>query len=128
MTMLLGAIKKMDVELISYEDQGNNIPNRDSIYTDFIRMKMNELFIDDNAIPLIKRELANQKADAVRIFTSGGCCKRFEITPVKKALAGDAAFVQGGIKVYVEKELAESTSAIEIKFDEEKGLIIELHE
>ncbi len=89
---------------------------------------MGKLFIDDKASELLKKELLRENASAMRIFTSGGCCSRFEMTPVKKALAGDITFMQGGIKVYVEKELAESTSAIEIKFDEEKGLIIELHE
>lgn len=89
---------------------------------------MGKLFIDDKASGLLKKELLIENASAMRIFTSGGCCSRFEMVPVKKALAGDITFMQGGIKVYVEKELAESTSAIEIKFDEEKGLIIELHE
>lgn len=87
---------------------------------------MGKLFIDDNALELIKKELAAENARAMRIFTSGGCCARFEIMPVKKALAGDVIYNHGGIKVYVEKELAENTSAIEIKFDENKGLIIEL--
>ncbi|MBU4373257.1 MAG: hypothetical protein KKD69_09610 [Euryarchaeota archaeon] len=89
---------------------------------------MGKLFIDDKASELLKKELLRENASAMRIFTSGGCCSRFEMAPVKKALAGDITFMQGGIKVYVEKELAESTSAIQIKFDEEKGLIIELHE
>lgn len=89
---------------------------------------MGRLFIDDNALQLIKKELAGENAPAMRIFTSGGCCNRFEIAPVKKALAGDVAFMQDGIKVYLEKELAESTSSIEIKFDETKGLIIKLCE
>ena len=84
------------------------------------------LFIDDNALALIKKELLKENAPAVRIFTRGGCCNRFEIMPVKKSLAGDVTFMHGGIKVYIEKELAENTSAIEIKFDEQKGLIIEL--
>lgn len=87
---------------------------------------MSKLIIDKNALELIKKELAAEKAPAMRIFTSGGCCSRFEIAPVKKALSGDVAFVQGGIKVYMEKELAQSASIIDIKFDEQKGLIIEL--
>ncbi len=87
---------------------------------------MSKLIIDNNALELIKKELAAEKAPAVRIFTSGGCCNRFDIAPVKKALAGDVTFMQGGIKVYMEKELAKSTSALGIKLDEQKGLIIEL--
>ena len=84
------------------------------------------LFIDENALALIKKELLKENAPAMRIFTRGGCCDRFELMPVKKPLAGDVAYEQGEIKVYIEKELAENTSAIEIKFDEQKGLIIEL--
>ena len=84
------------------------------------------LFIDDNALALIKKELLKENAPAMRIFTRGGCCDRFELMPVKKPLAGDVTFMQGGIKVYVEKELAQSASIIDIKFDEQKGLIIEL--
>lgn len=87
---------------------------------------MSKLIIDDNALELVKKELAAENAPAMRIFTSGGCCSRFEIAPVKKPLAGDVTCKQGGIKIYIEKELAESASAIEIKFDEKKGLIIEL--
>lgn len=89
---------------------------------------MSRLFIDLNALELIKKELAKENAPAMRIFTGGGCCSRFENAPVKKALAGDVAFTQGGIKVYIEKELAENASAIEIKLDEKKGLIIEIRE
>lgn len=87
---------------------------------------MSKLIMEGNAIQLIKKELAKENAPAMRIFTSGGCCSRFEIAPVKKALSGDVTFMQGGIKIYIEKELAENTSAIDIKFDEQKGLIIEL--
>lgn len=89
---------------------------------------MVSLSIDSRAIELVKKELAKEKAPAVRIFTIGGCCDRFEIIPVKKALAGDVTFMQGGVKIYVEKELAGSASAIELKFDEQKGLIIELRD
>ncbi len=86
------------------------------------------LFIEDNALALIKKELLKENAHAMRIFTSGGCCNRFEIAPAKKPLAGDVTFMHGGIKVYMEKELAQSASIIDIKFDEQKGLIIELRE
>jgi len=87
---------------------------------------MSKLLIDDKALELLKKELAKENTDAVRIFTRGGCCDRFEIAPVKKALAGDVTFMQSGVKIYVEKELAGSASQIEIKFNEQKGLIIEL--
>lgn len=89
---------------------------------------MTRLLLDSASIELIKKELAKENAPAMRIFTRGGCCDRFEIMPVKKALAGDVIFVQGGIKIYVEKELAGSASAIELKFDERKGLIIQLRD
>lgn len=88
---------------------------------------MTELLIDDNAIELIKKELANENAFAMRIFIGGGgCCKRFEMIPVKKALTGDVAFMQGGLRIFVEKEIVENTSAIGIKYDEHKGLLIDL--
>lgn len=87
---------------------------------------MNKLFIDNNAIELIKKELMKENASAMRIFTAGGgCCKRFEIALVKKALAGDTEFDRDGIKVYIEKELVDNSSAIDIRFDKKKGLIIE---
>lgn len=90
---------------------------------------MSKLFIDDNAIELIKKELVKEKAYAMRIFIGGGgCCKRFEIAPVKKPLAGDVTFMQGGINIFIEKELVDSAKAIEIKLDEHKGLMINLIE
>lgn len=89
---------------------------------------MTRLLLDSASVELLKKELAKENAPAMRIFTRGGCCDRFEIMPVKKALAGDVTFMQGGIKIYVEKELAESASAIELKFNEQKGLIIELRD
>ncbi len=85
------------------------------------------LSIDDTAIELIKKELIKEKAFAVRIFRGGGgCCKRFEIIPVKKALARDVTFMQGGLRILVEKEIAENVSSIQIKYDEHKGLLIDL--
>lgn len=89
---------------------------------------MTRLLLDSASVELIKKELAKENAPAMRIFTRGGCCDRFEIAPVKKALAGDVIHEQDGIKVYIERELAEDASFIEIKFDEQKGLIIELRE
>lgn len=89
---------------------------------------MSRLLISGDALARLKNELANQNADAARIFTIGGCCSRFEIAPAKKALAGDVACEQDGIKLYIERELAENASCIEIRFDEKKGLIIELRE
>ena len=88
---------------------------------------MTKLCIDDTAIELMKNELEKENAYAMRIFIGGGgCCKRFEIIPVKKALSGDVAFMQEGLRILVEKEIAENTSAMEIKYDEHKGLLIDL--
>ena len=87
---------------------------------------MSKLLIEDNAIELIQKELIKENANAMRIFTGGGgCCKRFEIAPVKKALAGDVTFIKSGITIAVEKELLENTECIHIKLDEKKGLILE---
>lgn len=87
---------------------------------------MNNLFIDDKAIEFMKKALESEKAQAMRIFTSGGgCCKQFELTPVQKALAGDVTFRQGGVSVYIEKDIADNVDSIRVKFDEHKGLLIE---
>ena len=87
---------------------------------------MSRLLIEDKAIGLIQKELIKENANTMRIFTGGGgCCKRFEIAPVKKALAGDLTFIKGGITIAVEKELLENTECIHIKLDEKKGLILE---
>ncbi len=84
------------------------------------------LLIDKRAIELIKEHLKEENAPAVRVFIAGGgCCKRTEIATVKKALAGDVSYDVDGIKIFVEKGLAENSSAIDIKFEEQKGLIIE---
>jgi Fe-S cluster assembly iron-binding protein IscA len=88
---------------------------------------MTDLLIDDTAIEIIKKELQKNNAFAMRIFIGGGgCCKHFEIIPVKKALSGDVAFIRRGLNILVEKELAQNTSKIEIKNDEHKGLLIDL--
>jgi len=88
---------------------------------------MIELLIDDPAIELLRKELIKENAFAIRIFIGGGgCCKRFEIIPVKKALTGDSTFMKGGIRILVEKEIVENTSGIWIKYDEHKGLLINL--
>ncbi len=85
---------------------------------------MSKLFIDDRAIEFIKKALEDEKSDAIRIFVSGGgCCKRFEIMPVKKSLAGDVTYRFGGIIVHIDKELA-GTGSIDIRFEEKKGLVI----
>ncbi|HEY9245519.1 MAG TPA: hypothetical protein VIO11_01605, partial [Candidatus Methanoperedens sp.] len=78
---------------------------------------MSKLFIDNKAIEFLKKSLENEKSDAVRLFAGGGgCCKRFEITHVKKPLAQDVTFIQDGVTVHVEKEIAENASAIKIRF------------
>ena len=87
---------------------------------------MNNLFIDDRAIEFIKKELAGYKVPAMRIFTGGGgCCGRFEIAPVNKALPGDATFMKDGIRIYIEKEIADNTGELTIRLEEDKGLLIE---
>ena len=87
---------------------------------------MSKLIIDNRAIEFIKQALAKEDAKAIRIFTSGGgCCKQFEISPVEKALVGDVSYNQGGINVYIEKDIVDNTSSIEIKFEDNKGLLIE---
>jgi len=90
---------------------------------------MNNLFIDDRAIEFMKKALESGNAQAMRIFTSGGgCCKQFELIPVNKALIGDATFRQGGVIVYIEKEIAQNTGSISIKSGEKKGLLIEFEQ
>lgn len=87
---------------------------------------MSKLIMDNGAIEFIKEALAKEHAKAMRIFISGGgCCRQFEISPGEKALTGDVSYSQGGIKVYIEKELVDNTSSIEIKFDHNRGLLIE---
>ncbi|VVB85676.1 Uncharacterised protein [uncultured archaeon] len=87
---------------------------------------MNNLFIDDRAIELMKKALVSENAQAIRIFTGGGgCCKRFELVPVNKALAGDVTFRKGGVTFNIEKEIADNTVSLWIKFDEQKRLLIE---
>ena len=87
---------------------------------------MNNLFIDDRAIEFMKKAIENEKASAMRIFTSGGgCCKQFELTPVNKALTGDVVFMEGGITVYIEKTIADNTGTLSINFNENKRLLIE---
>jgi Fe-S cluster assembly iron-binding protein IscA len=88
---------------------------------------MTDLLVDDAAIEIIKKELKKDDVFAMRIFIGGGgCCKHFEMIPVKKALTGDVTFIRGGLNILVEKELAQNSSKIEIKNDEHKGLLIEL--
>lgn len=88
---------------------------------------MGELIIDDRAIELIHEVLSKENAEAVRIFTSGGgCCKRFEISPVKKPLAGDVPYQFDETTVFVEKDLVTDTQTIEVRLDEKRGLLIEL--
>ena len=86
---------------------------------------MSKLFIDGKAIEFMKNALEKENLPAMRLFISGGgCCKHFELTPVKQALSGDVTFKQSGITVHVEKELVDNTKTIEIIFDDTKGLTI----
>ncbi len=86
---------------------------------------MNNLFIDKSAIEFMKKALESEKASAMRIFIGGGCCKQFELNPVNKPLAGDVTFRQDGVTLNIEKEIAENTVSLWIKFDEQKRLLIE---
>ena len=86
---------------------------------------MSGLFIGRQALYVLKEKLAKENAEAVRIFTAGGgCCGRFEICPVQKPLTNDAIYIKGGVTVYIERDIVDSTSAISIRFDEHKGLLI----
>ncbi|MCE8423373.1 MAG: hypothetical protein J5U17_08140 [Candidatus Methanoperedens sp.] len=88
---------------------------------------MRELFIDNKAIEFIKKALANENAEGARLFISGGgCCKQFELIPVKKALKGDATCERDGIKLYIEKVIFDNTEKINIKYHERNGLLIDL--
>ena len=88
---------------------------------------MTGISIDDPALFLIKKKINEEKASAMRIFIGGGgCCKRFEIIPVSKELAGDVTFLHKGVKIVVEKEIAENASGINIRYDEHKGLLLDL--
>jgi len=88
-----------------------------------------DLIIDNNAIEHIKEHMEKENANAVRLFIGGGgCCERFEIAFVEKTLADDVTYDRDGVTLHVEKVLVDSTSAIEIKYDEPRGLLINLLE
>lgn len=90
---------------------------------------MSDLIINDKAIKYIQQHLRDKSAKEMRIFIGGGgCCSRFEITPVKKALAGDVTYKRSDLTIHVDKTLIESASSIEIGFDENRGLLINLLE
>ena len=90
---------------------------------------MNEFHIDNRSLQIIKEELAEENADAVRIYmVGGGCCQRFEMALVHTAPDGDVQCKMGGVTFYVEKNLADTTSAIHIRFDKRRGLLIDLSE
>ncbi len=86
-----------------------------------------ELIIDEASIELLAKEIKKEKAFAMRIFTGGGgCCKHFEIIPVKKALTGDVTFMRNGVRIFLEKGIADNSSTIRINYDASKGLLIDL--
>jgi Fe-S cluster assembly iron-binding protein IscA len=88
---------------------------------------MTDLFIDDSAIKIIKKELQKDDSFAMRIFIGGGgCCKHFEIIPVKKSLTGDVTFIRSDLLFFVAEEIAQNSSMIKITNDEHKGLLIDL--
>ncbi|MBN1133961.1 MAG: hypothetical protein JXA38_03410 [Methanosarcinaceae archaeon] len=90
---------------------------------------MSDLIIDDNAVEHIRKQIEKENAEAVRLFIGGGgCCERFEMTFVENALAGDVTYQQDGVKLHVDKALVANTSSIEIKYDEHRGLHINLLE
>lgn len=89
---------------------------------------MSNFYIDENAITYIRDYLIDANVKAMRVFISGGgCCSRLEITPVDKALAGDVTYERNGVTIHVDKAIIEGASSIEIGFDEEKGLLINLN-
>jgi len=88
-----------------------------------------DLIIDNNAIEHIREHIKKENANAVRLFIGGGgCCERIEIAPVEKALATDVTYDKDGVNLHVEKVLVDSTSAIEIKYDVQRGLLINVLE
>jgi Fe-S cluster assembly iron-binding protein IscA len=90
---------------------------------------VSDLIIDDNAVEHIRKHIEKENTEAVRLFIGGGgCCERLEIAFVEKALAGDVTYERDGVKLHVEKALVDNTSAIEIKYDEQRGLLINLLE
>ena len=89
---------------------------------------MSNFNIDENAITYIRDYLIDVNVKTMRVFIGGGgCCSRLEITPVDKALAGDVTYERGGVTIHVDKAIIEGASSIEIGFDEEKGLLINLN-
>lgn len=89
---------------------------------------MSNFYIDENAITYIRDYLIDENVKAMRVFIGGGgCCSRLEITPVDKALAGDVTYERNGVTIHVDKAIIEGASSIEIGFDEEKGLLINLN-
>lgn len=86
-----------------------------------------EFSIDDRSVEYMKELIESEGKKDMRIFIGGGgCCKRLEMAPVEKALAGDLTYERGGIALHVEKNLVNENSKIEIKFDEKDGLLIDL--
>lgn len=88
---------------------------------------MSELFVDNEAMRLIKAALSEEENKTVRIFIAGGgCCSRLEITPAKRAITGDVVYHRDGIAFYIDQNIA--ASRIEITYDTKQGLIIDLNQ
>jgi uroporphyrinogen-III synthase len=117
-------IYKLQVNIISKEYTFEALINE--VQKEF-ECLMSDLYIEDNAVQVIKDELAKAEKKAVRIFISGGgCCPRLEIRPMDGALSGDVTYHKNGITFYIEKDLVLHSSSINVRFNEKRGLLIHL--
>jgi uroporphyrinogen-III synthase len=117
-------IYKLQVNIISKEYTFEALINEVQKEFDIL---MSDLFIEDDAVQVIKDELAKAEKKAVRIFISGGgCCPRLEIRPMDGALSGDVTYHKNGITFHIEKELVLHSSSINVRFNEKRGLLIHL--
>jgi uroporphyrinogen-III synthase len=117
-------IYKLQVNIISKEYTFEALINEVQKEFDILR---SDLFIEDDAVQVIKDELAKTEKKAVRIFISGGgCCPRLEIRPMDGALSGDVTYHKNGITFHIEKELVLHSSSINVRFNEKRGLLIHL--
>ena len=117
-------IYKLQVNIISKEYTFEALIKEVQKEFDFL---MSDLFIEDDAVRVIKDELTKAEKKAVRIFISGGgCCPRLEIRPMDAALSGDLTYHKNGITFYIENDLVLHSSSINVRFNEKRGLLIHL--